>query len=628
MPPVPDAAMAGLEEAARSGRISAKRIDESVQRILTAKARLGLDRTRLVDVARLSETFGRPEYAAQAQEIADRGVTLLRDSTRLLPLDPTRPLRVLLVALSADPDPVPGETLDSEIRPRVDSLLVLRADTRFTSVATLKLPPPDSYDVAIAALFVRVADRKGNVGFPDDQRAVVNQLLVSGKPVVIASFGSPYLIERFPTAKTWLAEFSTNDVSQRAVARALFGQVAIAGKIPVTVPGSAQRGAGLRVAASPMTLAPSSASMADRLKPAYDLLDRALSDGAFPGGVLAIGWNDELAMHPFGRLTHDRKAGRVTSTTIYDVASLTKPIVTTTAAMLLVQQNQLNLGAPVVRYLPEFAAATKSDPDPAWRARITIRMLLLHDSGLPWHRDFFKDANGKLKILDRAMAEPLVCEPGKQVEYSDLGFILLGEIIERLTGEPLDAFARQNIFATLAMNSSMFNPPRSLRTQIAPTENDTAYRKRLLRGEVDDENAWAMGGIAGHAGLFSTAGDIAAFAQMLLNGGIYAHHRLLARATIGQFTARQIIGDSCALGWDVPTEPSSSGRYFSRQSFGHLGFTGTSLWIDPSRRLFVILLTNRVNPTRANEKIRQVRPALHDAVVEALGLASGQVAAR
>jgi len=629
MPPVPDAAMAGLEGAVKSGRISTKHIDASVRRILAAKARLGLNRNRSVDIARLNETFGRPEYGAQAQEIADRGVTLLRDSTRLLPLDSTRPLRVLLVVLSADPDPVPGETLEPEIRPRVDSLSVLRADTRFTSVATLKLPSPDSYDVAIAALFVRVADRKGNVGFPDDQRALVNQLLVSGKPVVIASFGSPYLIERFPTAKTWLGEFSTNDVSQRAAARALFGQIAITGRIPVTVPGSAQRGAGLRVAANPMTLAPAAASMSDRLKPAYDLLDRAVSDGAFPGGVLAVGWNDGLAIHPFGRLTRDAKASRVTAGTIYDVASLTKPIVTTTAAMLLVQQGQLDLDAPVASYLPEFAAAAKSDPDSSWRAHITIRMLLLHDSGLPWHRDFYKDAKGKDAILARAMAEPLVREPGKQVEYSDLGFILLGEIIERLTGESLDAFARQNIFAPLAMSSSMFSPPRNLRARIAPTENDTSYRKRLLRGEVDDENAWAMGGVAGHAGLFSTAADIAAFAQMLLNGGIYAHHRLLARATIGQFTARQIIGDSArALGWDVPTEPSSSGRYFSRQSFGHTGFTGTSLWIDPSRRLFVILLTNRVNPTRASEKIRQVRPALHDAVVEALGLASGQVAAR
>ncbi|MGA2510503.1 MAG: serine hydrolase, partial [Candidatus Acidiferrales bacterium] len=158
---------------------------------------------------------------------------------------------------------------------------------------------------------------------------------------------------------------------------------------------------------------------------------------------------------------------------------------------------------------------------------------------------------------------------------------------------------------------------------------DTTYRKRLVWGEVDDENAYAMGGVAGHAGLFSTAQDIAVFAQMILNGGIYGHDRLLARSTIREFTSRVAIGDSArTLGWDVPSEPSSSGRYFSAKSFGHTGFTGTSLWIDPERKLFVILLTNRVHPTRANDKIRQVRPALHDAIFEALGLAAGQAAAR
>ena len=212
-------------------------------------------------------------------------------------------------------------------------------------------------------------------------------------------------------------------------------------------------------------------------------------------------------------------------------------------------------------------------------------------------------------------------EPGTRIEYSDLGFILLGEIVERLTGESLDEFARKKIFMPLGMSSSMFNPPQSLSARIAPTQNDTTYRKRLLRGEVDDENAWAMGGVAWHAGLFSTAGDIAIFAQMMLNGGIYAHRRLLARATIEQFTTRQNIGDSArALGWDVPVQPSSSGAHFSPASYGHLGFTGTSLWIDPERKVFVILLTNRVHPMRTNEKIRQVRPAIHDAVMEALGI--------
>jgi beta-N-acetylhexosaminidase len=622
MPPLPDAALAGLERAVRSGRLTEKRIDESVRRILEAKARLGLDKNPFADIEHLDQRFGRPEFESQAQSIADRGVTLLRDTPHLLPLDATRPLRVLLVSLSADADPYPGETIEPEIRWRVDSLKALRADTQFVNVSALKLPPPDSYDVAIAALFVRVADRKGNVGLPDDQRAFVDQLFAPGKPVVVMAFGSPYLIERFPDARTWVAEFSTNDVSQRAAVRALFGQVPMQGQIPVTVPGTVRRGDGLAVPANPMTLQPASAFMTDRLRPAFDLLDSSVTAGAFPGGVLAVGLRNQLVVRPFGKLTREAKAPPVTADTIYDMASLTKVVVTTPSAMMLVQQKRLDLDAPVARYLPEFLAAAKSDPNPTWRAQVTVRMLLLHDSGLPAHRDFYKEAKGYDAVLAKVFAEPLVHEPGTQVEYSDLGFIMLGEIIQRLTGETLEHFAKAHIFTPLGMKDSLYNPLVPLRPRIAPTEYDADFRKRLLRGEVHDENAWAMGGISGNAGLFSNALDVAAFAQMMLNGGIYAHHRLLTRATIQQFTERQKVGDSArTLGWDVPTPPNSSaGHFFSSESFGHTGFTGTSLWIDPERQLFVVLLTNRVNPTRANEQIRQVRPAVHDAIIQALGL--------
>ena len=203
---------------------------------------------------------------------------------------------------------------------------------------------------------------------------------------------------------------------------------------------------------------------------------------------------------------------------------------------------------PVSRYLPAFAAAAAADPNPSWRAHATVRMLMLHDSGLPAHVEFFKKDKGKAAVLAAVEAEPLVREPGTQIEYSDLGFILLGEIVEQLTGLPLDEFARREIFVPLGMKSSMFNPllvsrsPGGLRARIASTEMDETYRKRLIQGEVHDENAWAMGGVAGHAGLFSTAGDVGAFAQMLLNGGIYAHHRLLSRSTINAFTARTAVG--------------------------------------------------------------------------------------
>lgn len=622
MPPVPDAALESMEEAVRSGRISAARIDASVRRILAAKERLELHDSALVDIDKLGERFARPEFERQSRMIAGRGITLLRDDQCLLPLDSTKPLRVLLVALSGDRDPCPAETFAPEIQSRVDTLTVLRADTRFSTADALRMPSPDSYDLAIAALFVRVADRKGHVGLPEAQRAFVNRLIEEGKPTAVAAFGSPYLIERFPNAKTWMAAFSPNSVAQKAAARALFGQTAIGGRIPVTVPRVVGRGAGLTTAANPMTLKPASREFSSRLKNVRTVLDHAVQDGAFPGGILAVGWNNELATYPFGKFTYQAKSARVTEETIFDIASLTKAIVTTTAVMMLSEAKQIDLDSPVARYLPELLCASNSDPNPGWRERITIRALLLHAAGMAVHRHFFKQTKGKRDMVGRVMAEPLVRQPGAQIEYSDLGFILLGAAVERLSGESLDAFARRRIFEPLGMAHSQFNPPRKFRARIAPTENDRAYRKRLVHGEVHDENAWAMGGVAGHAGLFSTAADVAAFAQMMLNGGIYAHHRLLARATVAEFTARNEIGESArALGWDVPVAPSSSGRYFSKRSYGHTGFAGTSLWLDPARDLFVVLLTNRIHPTRSVDKIRQVRPAVHDAIIESLALA-------
>jgi beta-N-acetylhexosaminidase len=623
MSPAPDAALASIEEAVRTRRIPATRIDASVRRLLSAKAKLKLHGHRFVDVERISQNFARAEFGAEAQNLADRGITLLRDRQNLLPVDSTRPLRVLLLALSGDRDSCPGETIAAEIRPRVDALTILRADTRFSTVQMLNFPSPESYDVAIAALFVRVADRKGHVGFPDDQRLFVNRLIEAGKPVAVVSFGSPYLIEHFPHAKTWLAAFSTNDPAQRAAARALFGEIAVGGTIPVNVPGVLNRGTGVAKDARPTTLNPAGPEFGGCLEPAYELLDRAVTDGTFPGGVLAVGLKGDLALHAFGKLTWKAKSPRVTAKTIYDVASLTKVIVTTTAVMMLAESKEIDLESPVGRYLPEFNRAANLDPDWRWRERITIRSLLLHTAGLPAHRDFFKEAKTKESLIERVMSEPLVCEPGTQIEYSDLGFILLGIIIETITGESLEVFGRRHIFVPLGMADSQFRPPKKLRARIAPTEKDASDRKRLLCGEVHDENAWAMGGVAGHAGLFSTAADVATFAQMILNGGIYAHRRLLTRSTIKQFTERQELGPMVrALGWDVPVAPSSSGRYFSSRTYGHTGFTGTSLWIDPERDLFVVLLTNRVYPTRANDKIRQLRPAVHDAIIQSLGLTS------
>lgn len=618
VPPVLDAALQAVHEAVASGRIPMARLNEAVTRVLRAKAKLGLNKSKVVDLEALARNFDRPEYGRAALDIADRGITLLRDDQHILPLDATKPERVLLVAVSGDSDPYPAGNLENEIRWRVDSLTTIRMDTRFVRADTVKLPAPDTYDVAIAAVYVRVTDRKGSIGLPDDEAALVNRLLSAGKPVVVAGFGSPYLAESFPTAKTYIAAFGTGDVAQWAMGRALFGQTSVGGRLPVNIPGVAPIGAGLDVAPNPMELREADAHAEEKFQRAYDVLDQAVNDHAFPGGVLAVGYQDELIVHEFGRQTYDAKSPAVNVDTIYDAASLTKPVVTATLVALQVEAGRIGLDLSVARYIPEW----NDGPNPDWRRTVTIRNLLTHSSGLPAHKDYFLTLHSKREFIAAICREPLEYAPGTKTVYSDLGFILLGEILERSTGKTVDQLAHEQIFAPLDMSSTMFNPPKDLVTRIAPTENDTTFRKRLVQGSVHDENAFAMGGVAGHAGMFTTAGDLAVFCQMLLNGGIYGHHRLLTRATISQFTAPQASADNAyTLGWMKPTPNSSSGRYFSPRSFGHLGYTGTSIWIDPDRRLFVILLTNRVFPTRENDKIAAVRPAVHDAVVESLGLA-------
>jgi beta-N-acetylhexosaminidase len=620
MPPVPDAAFESLQDAVKSGRISKERLDASVRRILQAKARLGLHSNRLVDLNAINQKFGNVAWQKEAQEISDRGVTLLRDTSHRLPLDGTKPSRALLLALYADPEPYPGEDLERELRSRFESVTTLRADTKFVNAGTLKLPPPDSYDVAILALFVRVSDRKGNVDVPAEQAALAEQIYKTGKPVITVGFGSPYLIEKFPQAETWLAVFGISDVAQISVARALFAQIPVRGKLPVTIPGvNLKAGFGMELPANPMTLQPMDAGDVAKLQPASDVIEKAIAEKAFPGATLAVGYRGKVSVRAFGKLSYDAKAAAVNPSTIYDIASLTKVVVTTTLAEKLAEGDfavPLDLDAPVVRYLPEWA----SGPNAEWRRKVTVRHLLTHTSGLPAFKEYWRTSKGKQDTLGRIFAEPLEYEPGTKEIYSDLGIILMAEIIERLTGRTLDDLAKSYIFSPLGMKDTMYRPPKKLWPTIAPTEIDNQLRHRLVQGEVHDENAFAIGGVSGHAGLFSTAPDLAAFCQMLLNGGVYAHQRIARRATIAQFTTpQQLSGGTRTLGWAVPTEGGSSGHYFSAHSYGHTGFTGTSIWIDPERQLFVVLLTNRVHPTRENIKIQQVRPAVHDAVMQAFG---------
>lgn len=345
----------------------------------------------------------------------------------------------------------------------------------------------------------------------------------------------------------------------------------------------------------------------DRLPAMLDsVMAVGISERAAPGGSIAVGrYGQHVLTTGFGRTDWATDAPAVDDRTIYDLASLTKVVVTTTAAMILEEELRLELDRTVASYLPEFNAPEK--------ATITVRMLLTHRGGLEAYGPLFVESRGRMEYLAAINARPLRHPPGSRSIYSDWDMILLQLVIERITGQSLDVFARQRILEPLGMSDSFFNPDSTLFSRIAPTELQTSTG-RLIHGVVHDENARAIGGVSGHAGFFSSARDLAIFAQMILNGGHYGSVRILRPTTVARWTSRQDADTSRALGWDTPSGRSSAGRFFSPRSFGHTGFTGTSIWIDPVKDLYVILLTNRVNPTRENTRVFQLRRDVADAV--------------
>ncbi len=350
----------------------------------------------------------------------------------------------------------------------------------------------------------------------------------------------------------------------------------------------------------------------DRFRDAFGILETAIAVRAFPAGSLAVTLGGELVAHKaFGRFTYDPASTEVTTSSLFDLASLTKVVATTAMAMILYERGLLDLEAPVTAIVPEFAS------DDTGRSDVTLRMLLAHCSGLPAYEKLFLRASTREALLRAACAAQLTAVPGARAEYSDIGFIILGVALEHLADESLDVFCQREIFGPLGMTRTTFNPAQALKNSIPPTADDLTFRHRVIEGEVQDENASVLGGVAGHAGLFSTAEDLALFAHAMLNGG----RPILRSSTVELFSRRESApaGTSRALGWDTPSAPSQSGKYFSSRSFGHLGYTGTSLWIDPERRLSITLLTNRTWPDCQNQAIKQVRPAFHDAVIEALG---------
>lgn len=357
-----------------------------------------------------------------------------------------------------------------------------------------------------------------------------------------------------------------------------------------------------------------------RFAAATRVLEEAIAARAFPGcayGVLAGG--EVVLKGALGRFTYDEDAPQVTAETVFDVASLTKVVATTAAAMLLVQRKQLDVETRLGELLPEFVAE-RAAGDPA-RA-VTLRNLLAHNSGLPGYVQLFRTAATPEELLRVCFQLQLEAAPCTRAEYSDPGFILLGKALEAVIGKDLSSWTKREIFAPLGLSATGFCPPTAIHSAIPPTEEDTTFRRRRIQGEVQDENAWVLGGVAGHAGLFSNVQDLLRFSSEILRSVKSAAVAVSSQFTslfdarvVARFAERQAPeGSSRALGWDTPSAPSSSGHYFSQYSIGHLGYSGCSLWIDLDAEIAVVLLTNRTWPDRKNQLIKEVRPAFHNSI--------------
>ncbi len=656
-------AISAVVEAVESGRVSRARVEASVRRVLELKARLGLHRHRTTSLDAVDEVVGSGPHLAFADSAAARSITLPRDREGLVPMRAEAAGRVVHLRYASSAWLWAGRTFATGLSDRLAAVRTLnldeRSDERAYAAAAEAVARADR---VLVSVYASASAGSGPDAVPEPLRALVAETVAS-RPIVVLSFGNPYVLSAFPDVGTYLLAWGDREVSQNAAVKALLGEEAITGRLPIPLPPYHTIGDGLdrpkvavftpRVAVEDPLVAAGIATrearsgegtrraqtVADpatlgmdpvRLARVDSIVRAAVADSAASAAVVAIGRHGRLVkLEAFGELAWG--SGRpATPTSIFDLASVSKVVGTTTAALILVQEGRLDLDRRVVEYLPEWS---RGDPR---KAQVTVRQLLLHRTGLPAFRPWFRDHVGVEAYKRAAADEPLEADPGTRTLYSDIGIITLAWIMEGITGRPHDAFLRERVWSPLGMLDTDYRPDPSLKPRIATTELDTTWRHEMVWGRVHDENADAMGGVAGHAGLFSTAVDLSVFARMMLNGGVApacvpgavpgepcplarpSDVRLLDTGVLESFTRRFDDSSSRGLGWDTPAPNSSSGDYLTPSAFGHTGYTGTSIWMDPGLDLWVILLTNRVHPTRDNQKHVPLRRAVADAAALAV----------
>lgn len=606
-----------VEHAVESGEITEERINQSVRKILEKKKEAELFQSRQTNIELLNFKINSPENQQIADEISRKSLTLLKNEHDIIPVRPNEYPRVLVVSVTDTDNDEKGAALADEMRhyhPAVRHRVFYRGISDKEKRNILQNARWADLIVIGAHMYI---NSSGKNQFSPSQRQLLHRL-PSQTPKALITFGNPYAVGDLPDAEVQLLAWDGSDHQLKNTAPALFGASAIGGRLPIDIPGAYGMNEGRSLPKTTIRFdEPESVGFwADSLYEVDRIMHEAIFDSTFPGGVVTVLKDGVVAYQKgFGYETY-QKLNPVKTSDIYDLASLTKIMATTTAMMKLVDEGKIRLDDKVSSYFSEFKTGLKSE--------ITIRHLLLHNSGLPPFRIYVDKLKTRRALVEAVKNEPLIYEPGAAYKYSDLGFILMGEIVKEVTGLRLDKYLRRTFYKPLGMNNTRFNPLNAgawIASRIPPTEKDTIYRHKTVRARAHDERAYYMDGVAGHAGLFSSGSDIAIYTQMLLNKGSYGGKQYLKPATVERFTKRQSELVNRGYGFDRKDEEgeSTAGSLASKEAFGHTGFTGTSFWVDPPRDLAVIILTNRTYPYRSyGKQISKIRAEVADAIISSI----------
>jgi beta-glucosidase-like glycosyl hydrolase/CubicO group peptidase (beta-lactamase class C family) len=634
-----------IKQYIQAGKINPAEVEKSVKRVLAAKYRLGLTTKPTIETNHIRADIQSEEALALKKQLIEAALTLVRNEDKIVPINAEKGVKMATVSIgSATMTDFQKQIL--ELSPAMPQYRIgKRANSEEQKDLLDKLKDVETVVVSLHDMVPQAAKQ---FGLNDTVRAIVSQLGAT-KKVILVVFGNPYSLKYFDNIANLLECYNEDPMTQQAAANALFGKFVLKGKLPITASPKSKFGDGAMIQPKhlPKTLNMESIGLdANKLKKIDSIAQELIANGAAPSCQILVAKNGQVAYHKaFGHHTYEQIEPAKTED-LYDLASITKVAATTICLMRLHETGQIDLNKKVSDYLPRLKGSNKE--------HILLKNLLIHQAGLkPWI-PFYKATlennkwstlyyneikNGQFNvpvaknlymnesyidtIFQKIVASPL--EPTTEYKYSDLGLILMTELIYKITGKTLDVFVSENFYKPLGMNSTLFNPlTRFSENKIAPTEEDTYFRMQRLCGSVHDMGAAMLGGVSGHAGLFSNTADLAILFQMLLNGGVYEGVRFFKPETIALFTSRQGGSTRRGYGWDMKETDTKKTLNMSASApvstYGHTGFTGNAVYADPDNQLIYIFLSNRTYPNADNDKLLKgdYRPRIQTAIYEAM----------